>query len=251
MAEGTLPEPDLEEGRDATVSETLDVRRRELKYRISLAESLRAQQLFSQVLPGDANNGSDGYAVRSLYFDTLRNCDYEEKEDGLEHRKKVRLRVYSPTATVAKLELKEKDGVWQRKQSLMLPREAAERLIRGDCSPLAALDQPLAQQLYRLMVEELYRPVCTVEYRRYAFVVPSNDIRITFDRYLMAGEGIPALFDEKDFLYPVGAPDDVTMEVKFNRFLFSYIRDLLESVGKLPVSYSKYVMSRQISHTAG
>lgn len=250
MSEGTVC-AETGEGRDALVSKTLDVRRRELKYRISLAESLRAQQLLSQVLPGDANNGPDGYTVRSLYFDTLRNRDYEEKEDGLERRKKVRLRVYSPTAAVAKLELKEKDGAWQRKQSLVLPREAAERLLRGDYGPLAALDQPLAQQLYRLMLEELYRPVCTVEYRRYAFVVPANDIRITFDRHLTAGEGIPALFDGEDFLYPVGAPDDVTMEVKFNRFLFSYIRDLLEGIEKLPVSYSKYVMSRRISHTFG
>ena len=68
-----------------------------------------------------------------------------------------------------------------------LPRAAAERLIRGGLQPpLAAPGQPLAQQLYRLMLEELYRPVCTVEYRRYAFVVPANDIRIIFDRHLTA-----------------------------------------------------------------
>lgn len=233
------------------MSETLDVRRRELKYRISLAESLRAQRLLSQVLPVDANSGSDGYLVRSLYFDSLWNSDWEEKEEGLEHRKKVRLRVYSPADATAKLELKEKDGVWQRKQSLALPRDAAKRLIRGDYGPLAQLEQPPAQQLYRLMAQELYRPVCLVEYRRYAFEVPANDIRITFDRQLTAGEGAPELFGEEPSLYPVGAPDDVTMEVKFNRFLFSYIRDLLDGVEKVPVSYSKYAMSRWLSHTYG
>ena len=46
----------------------------------------------SNVVHTDSHNGPDGYQVRSLYFDSLSNRDFQEKEDGLELRRKFRLR---------------------------------------------------------------------------------------------------------------------------------------------------------------
>ena len=227
----------------------LDVKRKEMKYRISLSASLQAQWLFGQMIPGDKNNGVDGYMVRSLYFDSINDIDLSEKQDGVENRKKIRLRIYSPDDQNAKLELKEKQGVWQRKQSLTLPRDIAILVSTGDYRPLAEMEHPLAQELYYYMTEHLYRPKCIVQYRRYAFVVPTNDIRITFDRYLEASEGNLDLFGDGTTYYPIDTLDDVTLEVKYNHFLFSYIKDLLDGIDKEVVSYSKYVMSRYISHS--
>lgn len=226
-----------------------DVRRREIKYRVAFDNASRAKQYIGKVLQGDPHNGSDGYLVRSLYFDTLWNRDLEEKKNGLESRRKIRLRVYSPEATTAKLELKEKQGLWQHKRSITIPRDMALHLTTGDYTSLARMQLPLAQQLYRFMSEQMYRPKCIVQYRRYAFIVPANDIRITFDSKLMATEGYLDLYRDDAFLYPVGWPDDVTLEVKYNHFLFSYIKDLLDDIDKVPVSYSKYVMSRFMTHS--
>ena len=85
-----------------------DVLREEKKFLMLQAEALALRAHLSGVLTQDANNGIDGYCVRSLYFDTLRNRDLQEKEDGIELRRKLRLRVYSPDADFALLEMKQK-----------------------------------------------------------------------------------------------------------------------------------------------
>lgn len=230
------------------MSDIFDVYRQEIKYRISLYNALRAMRYLDTIMQCDSHNGPDGYMVRSLYFDSLYNHDLEDKEDGLENRKKIRLRIYSAHDTTAKLELKEKQGQYQRKRSLSVARDAAIRLAAGDYTPLIHMQNPLAGQLYRLMNGFAYIPRCIVQYRRYAFASPTNDTRITFDSALTATEGYLDLFGGDDFLYPVGWPDDVTLEVKYNHFLLSYIKDSLDAIDKTPVSFSKYAMSRFMTH---
>lgn len=81
----------------------LDIVRKEIKYAISfIDESIIANRL-RLVMDCDPHNGTQGYLVRSLYFDTLQNQDYFEKMDGLENRKKIRLRIYDPKDQSAKL----------------------------------------------------------------------------------------------------------------------------------------------------
>ena len=69
-----------------------DVLREEKKFLLNQAEALKLRNYLSNVVHTDLHNGSDGYQVRSLYFDSLSNRDFQEKEDGLELRRKFRLR---------------------------------------------------------------------------------------------------------------------------------------------------------------
>lgn len=231
------------------MAELLNVKRREMKYRISLETSLRTQHFLKSVLPEDKHNGLDGYVVRSLYFDSIYHDDIEEKLDGIENRKKIRLRIYSPEDQVAKLELKAKFGNWQQKRSLRLTKAQALRLIDCEYGVLKEIDHPLADEVYLMMYKGVYRPQVIVQYNRFAFMLDSNDIRVTFDQQLVASESNLDLFGDGSGYYPVGFPDDVTLEVKYNHFLFSYVKDLLDEIDKSALSYSKYVMSRFISHT--
>lgn len=106
-----------------------DVLREEKKFFLDQAAALALRAHLRPVLHADAHNGADGYPVRSLYFDTPDERDFCEKEDGVELRRKLRLRVYSPTADFALFEMKQKQGRYQRKRSLRLPRDAAQALI--------------------------------------------------------------------------------------------------------------------------
>ncbi|GHV37723.1 molecular chaperone [Spirochaetia bacterium] len=229
-----------------------DVKRSEIKYRIPLSLALRMQGRLAAILPPDKNNrGSGGYMVRSLYFDSLNNGDFRAKIDGMEEHKKLRLRIYAPGSKTAKLELKEKTGVWQRKRSITLSREDALLLIAGDYSPLLRSAEHLSQKIYLLMSQGIYRPKCIIQYQRTAFIGTANDIRITFDSKIEASESNYDLFAEKPSLYPVSHPNSVTMEVKYDRFLLSYVKNLLENADQPSVSYSKYTMGRYISHYLG
>ena len=58
-----------------------EVLRQEKKYLLSYDQFRRLDHQFMQVLHPDSHNGMNGYAVRSLYFDTLQERDFYEKEE--------------------------------------------------------------------------------------------------------------------------------------------------------------------------
>lgn len=225
----------------------LDVNRRELKYLVPDSEVLRIAGRLSAVMCQDAHNGDKGYLVRSLYFDTLSDRDFEDKVDGYDKRQKIRLRVYDINADTAKLELKEKDGNAQRKRSLVVSRREAQQMIEGDYTFLLERSEAFAKHLYTFMVTNCYRPKCIVEYDRLAFCVDTNDIRITFDRNLRATEADFGLFRSGLPLYPVANRAETTMEVKYNGFLFTYVKDIINMSDRMQISNSKYCRARTIS----
>ena len=224
----------------------IDVFREEKKYVCNLLEATYIKNTLTGVLSGDPFQGYKPYLVRSLYFDSYRDTDYKEKEDGLSERKKVRLRVYSPDAKKAKLELKQKSGCMQRKQSLTITREHAMELIAGNTEVLREYPDAFAEHMYNLMKTEMYIPKTVVEYDRVAFTAPINNIRLTIDSGVRANEGYFNIFDKELSLYPVMDPAKVILEVKYNKFLLSYIKDALRCVDKIEASASKYVMARGI-----
>lgn len=226
------------------MAELLDVLRTEQKYQLNRVESAQFSYRLAQLLHQDAHSDPDGYLVRSLYFDTPDDTDFYEKVDGYENRRKIRLRIYDPRDSHAKLELKEKQGSSQRKRSLVLSREDAMRLCEGEYEVLLEQKSEFALELYGRMRQFLYRPKCLIEYNRKAFVVPENDTRVTLDFGLRAAEGNHRLFEERPMLYPIETKGGATMEVKFNHFLLSYVKEIVSCPVRMQISASKYAMAR-------
>lgn len=83
------------------------------------------------------------------------------------------------------------------------------------------------------------------EYDRIAFGVNENNIRLTLDTGVRSNEGSFDIFSDKLQLYPVMQSDEGMLEVKYNRFLLSYIKDVIQCVDMLETSVSKYSMSRR------
>lgn len=229
----------------------LDVNRVEKKYLIDPVEMRFLKSRISTYMQEDVHNGRCGYTVRSVYFDSLYDSDYYDKEDGVDDRKKIRLRVYDTNSDCAKLELKEKKGGVQRKRSLLVTREEAEALINGDLHFLKENKDILAQNIYLTMQMGLYRPKCMVEYDRFAYLINENDTRITFDSNLRGSESNFNLFKEDAILYPLIYPTEITLEVKYNGFLMSNIKKALSYKMYTQISNSKYVKSRMLLRQRG
>ncbi|MDE5698454.1 MAG: polyphosphate polymerase domain-containing protein [Lachnospiraceae bacterium] len=225
----------------------LDVTRKENKYDIGLIETADMKRRLGIYMESDPHNGETGYLVRSLYFDTLYDADFEQKVDGYDERQKIRLRVYSADAMTAKLEVKEKEDALQRKRSLSIERGEAQQMINGDYRFLLRREEPLAHWLYAFLNARCYRPKCVVEYDRYAYILEHNDTRITFDQNLRASESNYDIFDKDLVLYPVSAPGAVTMEVKYTGFLLSHLKNELNYCDKTRCSNSKYCRARMIT----
>lgn len=207
---------------------------------------MNLKNILCKTLTQDSHNTNGGYIVRSLYFDTLYNNDYFDKEDGLEYRRKIRLRTYNPKAQFLKLELKQKEGEYQHKYSLTIPKNIAQRLIDGHYEVLKELNNNFADRLYTIMQTNLYRPKCIVEYKRLAYIVKENNTRITIDSDLKSSESNMDIFNPSLSLNTVTGK--TILEVKYNNFLLSYVKDIIDSTNKSQTSSSKYCMSRHISY---
>ncbi len=224
-----------------------EVLRQEKKYLISAEQMYRYCQYLQQVMIQDQHNGAEGYSIRSLYFDTLEDRDFVEKEDGVELRRKIRLRCYHPTDHFAMLEMKQKQGAMQKKRSLRMDREDAKRLVECDYGVLLRYDEAFARECYALMNMYCYRPKAIVEYQRKAFIAKENKIRITLDHHIKATESNMDIFSTRLVQNMVLDPYLAVFEVKYNGFLLSYIKDLLQICDKSELSVSKYCLSRSIS----
>lgn len=224
-----------------------EVLRQEKKLLISLDKYYELSRRVDKIVKEDPNNRGEGYTIRSLYFDSLDNRDFIEKEDGVEIRRKIRLRNYGPDSTSAKLEMKQKQGAMQKKRSLKMKREDAQALTRGEYGVLLKYEEPFAAECYWMMNQFCYLPKTVVEYRRKAFIVEENSTRLTFDHHITGTESNMDIFSEDLLLNPIMNTFLVVMEVKFNGFLMGYVKDLLKNAGTGELAVSKYCLGRAVS----
>ena len=221
-----------------------EVLRQEKKYLITEADGQKLCGLLSRVMTEDPHNGPLGYRIRSLYFDTPDERDYYDKIEGVLLRRKIRLRIYEPGASSAKLEIKQKEGQYQKKRSMSVKREDAECLIAGDYSVLQKYREPFAAECYGLLHGFCYRPKTVVEYRRKAYIAKENKIRVTIDHQIIATESCWDLFSPKLNMYPVLDPFNAVLEVKYNGFLLSYIKSMVNTINRSETTISKYCLAR-------
>lgn len=224
-----------------------EVLRQEKKFLVSLEQMYRCSHGLSQVMMQDPNNGPEGYCIRSLYFDTTEDTDFMDKVDGVELRRKIRLRCYDPRSDFAVLEMKQKQGPLQKKRSLRMTRQDARSLTQGRYGVLLGYKEPFAAECYALMTTRCYLPRAVVEYRRKAFIARENRIRVTFDHHIIGTESRFDVFDPDLVQNPVLDPYLAVLEVKYNGFLLSYIKDLLRQADSSELSVSKYCLSRAVS----
>lgn len=219
--------------------------RYELKYFISIRDYAVLKGKLSQIMVSDPFAGPDNrYLVRSLYFDDIHDSALHDKLDGVERRKKYRLRLYNHRDNLVKLEKKGKVGQYTLKETERVTRPFCDKILSGDIEFLKDCESPLQSGLYVQMKTMLLRPVVIVDYEREAYVHPLGNVRITFDTKLRTGLLATDLFNPDLPMVDALAPGTVIMEVKFNQFLPQSIRGLLSGVKGERDSISKYVLCR-------
>lgn len=223
----------------------IKVFRKEKKFLIDYVEYKKTDIFLKDVMISDEHNdySEAGYVVRSLYFDTIDDDDYFDKINGLNERQKVRIRIYSPYDKFAKLELKSKTGDNQTKESLKITKSDAEQIINGNYLVLLNYEDEFAKKMYTLFNEKMYRPKVIIEYNRKSYIANENNIRITFDSNIKYTESSYDLFNE-NLLFDNVDMTNTVMEVKYNNFLPTYIKDYLNDIDKSEVSVSKYILGR-------
>lgn len=217
--------------------------RRELKYLLSRAQASLVQQRLQQILQRDQAllDDSTSYRVTSLYFDDYQLSSYFNKLDGHPKRAKFRLRAYDLNDDKINFEVKIKNDEVVRKETLRISKADYLAIIKnGDLSSLAA--SPWSAMLEA----RLMKPKIIVDYWRTPLVWQSGQVRVTLDDELQVSTSDPDIFkEENQIFYPVLAPDQVILEVKYNNYLPVAISQLLSEIPLHQIAVSKYTLAMQ------
>lgn len=227
-------------------ADVLAVSRREVKYLLSLPDRLFLLGALDQLLTPDAYGGYNGYTVRSVYFDSIDNEDYRDKKLHADEKKRIRLRVYHPDDQKAKFELKRKSFGRELKESVVVSREDAREILKQNYSVLLHYDTPTARYAYDLMTTRLYRPVSLIEYDRRAYTHPNFNTRVTMDNNLRCCEFCYDLFSHHLNFKALMPKDETILEIKYDRFLFRQIQEVLAQCDLSRKPPSKFGSSRKI-----
>ncbi len=221
---------------------TMDYRH-EIKHMISPGDAAAIRANLTAVAKLDSHARERGhYCIRSLYFDDPLDTALHEKLDGVNERRKFRIRYYNDDLSYIMLECKMKrDGVGCKPQE-RLTLEETQRIIQGDIGWMVASGKPLLVALYVDMKVRHLQPKTVVQYRRVPFVYGPGNVRVTIDWDIRTGA-------PRDFLDPKGLTlpieDDVTLlEVKWDEYLPTIIRQAAALKGRTPTAFSKYAACR-------
>jgi len=218
-------------------------RRRETKYYVNYAQYMLLSTLLKSVLDLDRHSNEEGfYTVRSLYFDSLDGKDMLEKDAGLLHRRKIRLRSYGEASDFFKFETKEKVNKHTVKQSISLTKQEAELLVVGDYERLI----PDHLRLYDHMKSYGYRPSALIDYEREAYVSDLFNLRINFDMNIRGTSLSDQVFERNVAMVPIITPGMYILEVKHDGHIPDIILELLAQVDLTQVSFSKYYYGMQV-----
>lgn len=218
--------------------------RKEMKYVLNKIQFLRLRKHLDILMVKDKNGCNGTYMVRSQYYDSLGNQDLYDNLDGVMEKRKIRIRTYSTEAESVKLEYKCKSNLDGKKYSLEITREQAIMMENHQYEFLLSHKEDLAKHLYIKMKRGGYTPKTIVEYERTAYLHPINDIRITFDTNIKGTINPYGIFSKSLSYIPLIQGENGILEVKYNDFIPSILKQVIQEVDSLPEANSKYSNAR-------
>ena len=217
--------------------------RHEWKHVINYADLLAIRARMRAVAQSDPHAVDGKYQIRSLYFDNLDDKALREKIDGVNMREKFRIRLYNCDSSVIHLEKKSKRNGLGTKYSADLSVREAQQIVEGDLDWMLYSGRPLIQELYCKMRYQGIRPKTIVDYTREPFIFRPGNVRVTLDYDIRTGMDCTDFLNPDAVTIPAGdAP--IILEVKWDAYLPSVIRDAVSVPDRRVGAFSKYAQCR-------
>lgn len=217
--------------------------RHEWKHILNTGDLLVLRQRLRAVMESDPHAINGKYQIRSLYFDNLDDKALREKIDGVNMREKFRIRMYNGDSSVIHLEKKGRRNGLGTKYSADLTAEEVSKIVNGDLDWMLISDRPLVQELYCKIHSQGIRPKTIVDYTREPFIFRPGNVRVTLDYDIRTGLSCTDFLNPEAVTIPAGdAP--ILLEVKWDEFLPSIVRDVVSVPDRRVGSFSKYAQCR-------
>lgn len=221
--------------------------RYELKF---LCTQLQINLLEAQLdclMERDGHSGPAGfYTVRSLYFDDYDNNAMKQKEDGVDERKKYRIRSYLLGMDDSfRLEIKHSVQNKIRKESCTLTAQETQQILEGRPVEQAYNSERKVLRKFELARDiRFLRPVVIVEYDRMPYIYANGNVRITIDRNIRFSPDTTKFMERNIMEMPVLGKGIHLLEIKYDEYLPDFIRQALQIVSLNKTSFSKYYLCR-------
>lgn len=216
--------------------------RHEIKYVISkqMAEILKQRLLLIMDVDANSSNLDNTYLIRSLYFDDINNTAYYEKIDGVEYRKKYRIRIYNYDDSFIRLECKYKHNNMTSKDQYRIDKNTYENIVKGNLNELEMSNNKMFNNFILDLKLKSLKPTVIVDYKRLALTYPISDVRVTFDSCISSGVYNYDLFDKNTNNLSIIDDDNIVLEVKYNEVLPESIAIILSTIPSVRESFSKF-----------
>lgn len=216
--------------------------RSELKFIINKYQMQLLKHNLDCIMERDSNSSSDGsYFIRSLYFDDYKDTAYNQVLEGISERQKYRIRYYNYDSSFIRLENKYKKNNFNRKTSTKVNKEEVISFINNE---EFITENDMLNSFKTKIKTNFYKPVVIIDYNRDAYIYKAGNVRITFDYNLTCSYDIDNFFEKDIDSIPLLDKDQVILEVKFDEFLPSFIRQILNVDDIEITSFSKYANGR-------
>lgn len=218
--------------------------RHEWKHEIDFLDIIVLRNKLKAIMSNDIHAQNGKYLVRSLYFDNLQDKALNEKINGVNYREKFRLRYYNDNISCISLEKKSKINGLCNKQQQKLSPEKVEKLLSGDINSLISDNTPsLLMELCIKMKTQGLMPRTIVVYDREPFIYNAGNTRVTLDYNIRTGLKCTDFFKNDNITVPT-IGNKVVLEVKWDEFLPSIIRDIVQLKNTQTSAFSKYAICR-------
>ena len=219
------------------------VYRHEWKHEINFADLISIRQRLQAVARTDPHAKDGKYFIRSLYFDNLYDKALREKIDGVNRREKFRIRYYNGDINLIHLEKKSRLNGLGTKYGAVLTVQEAQKIVNGDFDWMTDSENNLIREFYYKIRAQGLRPKTIVDYTREPYIYAPGNVRVTFDYDIRTGLYCHDFLNPECVTIPAGdAP--IILEVKWDAFLPSIIRDAVQTPNRRAAAFSKYAQCR-------
>lgn len=221
--------------------------RHEMKYIITKSQYDEMSRVLGVIMKHDQNiKENNMYNIRSLYFDDIYRTAYNEKLEGIQLRKKYRIRIYGCADKLISLECKHKNGPYIYKEDVKISKEEYDCMLRGNYGFLLKKDSQMAKEFFIDARTNILRPVVIVDYDREPFVNDVGTVRITFDKKVRGVDWNEDMFNPDIPSFSILPEEQLILEIKFTGLLPEKIRRIFRGYRLVQTSASKYCMCMDI-----
>lgn len=129
------------------------------------------------------------------------------------------------------------------KDSAVVSREEVEKLLRQDLEWMQDPERPLLTELRSRMITQGLAPKVIVEYIREPFIFAPGNVRVTMDYDIRTGLQWDRFLQPDSMTIPL-RENAIVLEVKWDEFLPSIIRDAVQLDSRRTTAFSKYAVCR-------